>query len=143
MRAPCLVLSGVLALSGCAGGGQATPAEGDERVIVVVANEFERPVTAYAVWPGSRRRRLGEVSSGRTRSFETPRSGSEIAIGLEILAAPPVGTTAGPTGFQGGRAPRINPDMVTSESMMIGPGEGIEWRLTSTGSLVYRRIVPE
>ena len=143
MRAPFLMLSALVALSGCAGGGQATPEDDMGRITVVVVNEFAGPVTAYAVWPGSRPRRLGEVSSNRTRTFETPRQGNEIAIGLELVSAPPVGTTAGPTGFQGGAPPRINPEMVTSESMLIGPGEGIEWQLTPTGSLLYRRIVPE
>lgn len=143
MSARFLMLFVVVALSACAGGGQASPGEDGERITVVVANDFERAVMAYAVWPGGSRRRLGQVSSGRTRTFETPRSGNEIAIGLEVLSAPPTGTTGGPTGFAGGAPPRINPEMVTSESMLILPGEGIEWRLTPTGSLEYRRIVPE
>ena len=141
MRTPLLTLLAVIALSGCAGGGQATP-EG-ENVTVVVVNDFDSRVTAYAVWPSGRPRRLGEVSSNRTRTFETPRSGTEIAIGLRLVSAPPVGTTAGPTTAQGGGPPRINPDMVTSESMLILPGEGIEWRLTAAGSLLFRRIAQQ
>jgi len=143
MRAPFLVALAALGVASCAGGGQASPDDDLQRITVVVANEFEGTVTAYAVWPGGRRTRLGEVSSNRTRTFQTPVGGNEIALGLELAAAPPVGTTAGPTGFQGGAPARINPDMVRSEGMLIRPGEGIEWRITPTGSLVYRRIVPE
>jgi hypothetical protein len=142
MRLPLFALT-VLAVAGCAGGGQATPGEDLNRVTVVVVNEFESTVTAYAVWPGGRRSRLGEVSANRTRTFQTPLAGDQSALGLALIAAPPIGTTAGPTGFQGGAPPRINPGMVMSEGMMIRAGEGIEWRIQPTGSLVYRRLLPE
>ena len=104
---------------------------------------FAGTVTAYAVWSGGRRTRLGEIRQERTRTFETVRAGDEIALGVVLETAPPVGTTAGPTGFQGGAPARINPGMVTSEGIMISSGEGIEWRILPTGSLVYRRLVPQ
>jgi hypothetical protein len=143
MRSPLLSLLAAVALSGCAGGGQATPDDATSRVTIVVGNEFAGTVTAYAVWPGGRRTRLGEVRQERTRTFETVRAGDEIALGLVLETAPPVGTTGGPTGFQGGAPARINPEMVMSEGIMISSGEGIEWRILTTGSLVYRRLVPE
>ena len=130
-------------LAGCAGGGQATPDDGTSRVTIVVGNEFAGTVTAYAVWPGGRRTRLGEVRQERTRTFDTVRAGDEISLGIVLETAPPVGTTGGATGFQGGAPPRINPEMVMSEGIMISSGEGIEWRILSTGSLVYRRLVPQ
>jgi hypothetical protein len=140
MRPKVFVLVATAALAGCAGSGQATPDDASNRVTVVVANEYSSAITAYAVWSPSRRTRLGEIQPDRTRTFQTPRAGDQIAIGLELTSAPPAGTTGGPTGFQGGAPPRINPEMVTSESLMIRPGEGIEWRLTATGSLVYSRL---
>ena len=141
----CRLLSVLFAavVAGCAGGGQASPEDGAGRVTVVVANEYANAVTAYAVWPGGRRNRLGDIQPARTRTFDVPRAGDQISIGLELMAAPPVGTTAGPTGFQGGSLPRINPEMVMSESVMLRPGEGIEWRILSTGSLVYNVMLPE
>ena len=143
MRSSLVAILTVLALSGCAGGGQATPDDATSRVTIVVGNEFAGTVTAYAVWPGGRRTRLGEIRQERTRTFETVRAGDEIALGLVLETAPPVGTTGGPTGFQGGAPARINPEMMMSEGIMISSGEGIEWRVLPTGSLVYRRLVPE
>jgi hypothetical protein len=140
MRSKVFMLVATAALAGCAGGGQATPDDASSRVTVVVVNEFASAITAYAVWqPSGRRVRLGEVQPDRTRTFETPHAGDQIALGIEITSAPPVGTTAGPTGFQGGAPPRINPEMSTSEGVLIRAGEGIEWRLLPTGSLVYER----
>jgi ABC-type glycerol-3-phosphate transport system substrate-binding protein len=143
MRSPLVAILVSAAIAGCAGGGQATPDDASSRVTIVVGNEFAGTVTAYAVWPGGRRTRLGEVRQERTRTFETVRAGDEISLGVVLETAPPVGTTAGPTGFQGGAPPRINPEMVMSEGIMIASGEGIEWRILSTGSLVYRRLVPQ
>jgi len=143
MRSPCLVIVSALTVVGCASSGQAAPEDSAARVTIMIANEFANAVTAYAVWPGGRRSRLGEIQPTRTRTFETVRAGDEISLGLELTAAPPVGTTGGPTGFQGGAPARINPEMVVSEGIMISSGEGIEWRVLSTGSLVFRRLVPE
>jgi hypothetical protein len=143
MRSICLVVVSALAVAGCASSGRATPEDASNRVTIMVGNDFASAVTAYAVWPGGRRSRLGEIQPDRTRTFETVRAGDEIALGVELTAAPPRGTTGGPTGFQGGAPPRINPEMVMGEGIMISAGEGIEWRITSTGSLVYRRLVPE
>jgi hypothetical protein len=143
MRSTCLAIVSALAVVGCASSGQTAPEDDAARVTIMVANDFASAVTAYAVWPGGRRSRLGEIQPDRARTFQTVRAGDEISLGLELLGAPPVGTTAGPTGFQGGAAARINPEMVMSEGIMISAGEGIEWRLLSTGSLVYRRLVPE
>jgi len=143
MRSPFLTITAAAAVVGCATSGQAAPEEAASRVTIMVANDFASAVTAYAVWPGGRRSRLGEIQPDRSRTFQTVRAGDEISLGLELTAAPPVGTTAGPTGFQGGAPARINPEMVVSEGIMISNGEGIEWRVLSTGSLVYRRLVPE
>jgi hypothetical protein len=143
MRSKIFALLAAAALAGCGGGGQATPDDVGDRVTFVVANEFANAITAYAVWgPTGRRVRLGEVQPDRERTFETPRAGDQIALGLELTSAPPGGTTGGPTGFQGGAPGRINPEMVTSEILLISAGEGIEWRLTPTGSLVYARLSP-
>jgi hypothetical protein len=143
MRSTCLVIVAAMSVAGCASGGQAVSEDSSDRVTIMVGNDFASAVTAYAVWPGGRRNRLGEIQPDRTRTFETVRAGDEIALGVELTSAPPRGTTAGPTGFQGGAPPRLNPEMVMGEGIMISPGEGIEWRITSTGSLVYRRLVPE
>lgn len=143
MRATCLLIVSALTVAGCAASGEAAPDDATARVTIMVANDYANAVTAYAVWPSGRRTRLGEIQPDRTRTFQTVRSGDEISLGLELTAAPPVGTTPGPTGFQGGAPPRINPEMVMSEGIMITAGEGIEWRILSTGSLVYRRLVPE
>jgi len=108
---------------------------------MVVSNEFDGTVTAYAVWgPSGRRARLGEIGPGRTRNFQVSASGDEVALGVELTSAPSPGTTAGPTGFQGGTPPRVNPGMVMTEGLLIRPGEGIEWQVTPTGSIVYRRL---
>jgi hypothetical protein len=143
MRSTYFVIVSALTVAGCASTGQALPEDASNRVTILVANDFASAITAYAVWPGGRRSRLGEIQPDRARTFETVRAGDEIALGVELTAAPPRGTTGGPTGFQGGAPPRINPEMVMGEGIMISPGEGIEWRITSTGSLVYRRLVPE
>jgi hypothetical protein len=112
-------------------------------VSVVISNEYDGTVTAYALWsPNGRRSRLGEISPGRTRDFQVPVSGDEIALGVELTSTPSPGTTAGPTGFQGGTPARINPGMVTTEGIQIRAGEGIEWQITPTGSVVYRRLEP-
>jgi hypothetical protein len=34
----------------------------------------------------------------------------------------------------------MNPERAVSEGFLIRSGEGIEWTLTSTGSLLYRRM---
>src|SRR5688572_8885073 len=95
MRFRFFTIISVAAAAGCAGGAQATPGDGVGRLTVVVTNEFASAVTVYAVWPGGRRNRLGEVQPDRTRTFEPQRAGDEIALGLELASAPPVGTTAG------------------------------------------------
>lgn len=140
MRAAFLTLS-VAALAGCASSGQSA-SEGP-RVTVAVSNEYHGTVTAYALWsPNGRRARLGEIIPGRTRTFQVPVSGDELALGIELTSTPSPGTTAGPTGFQGGAPARINPGVTRSEGFAIRPGEGIEWQITPTGALVYRRLEP-
>jgi len=141
MRAVLLKTLAVAAIAGCASSGGG--ALDGPRVTVVVSNEYDGTVTAYALWsPNGRRSRLGEITSGRTRNFEVPVSGDELALGVELTSAPSPGTTAGPTGFQGGAPPRLNPGMVATGGLAIRPGEGIEWQITPTGSIVYRRLEP-
>jgi hypothetical protein len=131
--------SGALACAS-AGPGGADADEGGGEITVVVANEFNLGVTAYAVWEGNRVR-LGEVSASRTRTFRTLRRSNRIALGLQVNA-PPAGTGAGPTRFGGGAGTGPDPSApyVSSEPIDIVVGDGIEWTLGSTGVLLYRRL---
>jgi hypothetical protein len=139
MRFRLLFTACALAGAGCASGGQG----GDiDRITVTVRNEYPSTVTAYAVWDG-RRTRLGELRRNRTRTFATPRRGDRIALGLEVIASPPPGTTAGPTRFRGGAGADPSTPFIQSEAIEVAAGEGIEWRLESSGALLFRRSSEE
>jgi hypothetical protein len=122
----------------CASSGQSSPGSDDgEQITIVVANEFNMAVTAYAVWEGTRVR-LGDVSSGRTRTFATGRRSNQVAVGLEVTGFSR-GTSAGPSRFGGGD-PDPSARYVQSEPIDIDAEDGIAWTLASSGVLVYRRL---
>jgi hypothetical protein len=128
------VLSAVL-LSACATGGQGS---GPDRMTVVVVNEYTSVVTAYALWNGTRTR-LGDVSPKQTKTFYTPRR-DRIGLGLEVFSTPPPATGAGPSVMAGGRPPSIRTPIAHSEEIQVSLTEGIEFHLTSSGSLLFRRL---
>jgi len=136
-----LACATVVGTLGCASGGQGgAPSPGGDEITIVVRNDYNLAVMAFAVWEGSRIR-LGDVSAGRTRTFTTVRRGDRIAVGLQVSGAPGT-TTAGPTRFSGGTAgdPDPSAQYVRSEPIDIDIGDGIEWNLASTGVLLYRRL---
>jgi hypothetical protein len=86
-------------------------------------------VTAYAVW-GSGRIRLGDVGQNRTRLFITPLRSDRVAVGLELIGAPPP-----PTGGNSALAPyRL------SESIAVVDGDAVEFRLSAANILTVRRL---
>lgn len=138
----CVAVCGALA---CASGGQGGAGPGDsdgdsDEITIVVGNEFNMAVTAYAVWEGTRVR-LGDVSAGRTRTFTAGRRSNRVAVGLQVTGFS-AGTSAGPTRFGGtaGGDPDPSSRYVQSEPIDIEAGDGIEWTLASTGVLLYRRL---
>jgi hypothetical protein len=136
----CVVALGALA---CATGGQggAGPDGDADEITIVVTNEFNQGVSAYAVWEGSRVR-LGDVSAFRTRTFSTVRRSDRISVGIQVTGAPPGAASAGPQRFQGGAGTDPDPSApyVQSEPIDVESGDGIEWILGSTGVLLYRRL---
>lgn len=136
MRYKFLILAFALVAPACATGGQGDRAN---RITIVVTNEYTNRVTAYAVWEGGRNR-LGEVSMNRTRRFSTVRRGDRVALGLEVQATPSPGTTPGRSVFGGGGAADPSSPFVRSEAMEVATGEGIEWQITSSGALAFRRL---
>lgn len=132
LRAHVLIIA--LVLAACSSNGQAT----GDGINVTVHNEYAARMTAYIAWNNNDRRiRLGEISSGRSRTFKTPRRGTSIAFGAELTSTPSPGTTAGPTAFQGGRPAGIASPYVQSESIDILPSEDIVWTVTATGGLLF------
>jgi len=126
----------LMLLTACASAGEAD----GPRATVVVRNDYSSAVQAYVVWNEGRRISLGNVGSGRARTFHPIQKGNDIAIGLSLISAPSPGTTAGPTGFQGGRPADIRSPYLQSEPISVIQGEGIEWEVTPTGGLLFRRI---
>ena len=140
MRSRLFMALTVIVASACATGGQGD-GNGDEagRMTMVVANEYTSVVTAYVIWNGTRTR-LGEVSPRQTRTFSTPRRGDQVGFGVEVFATPSPGTGAGPSVMSGGSTPGIRPPIAQFEAIPVSPSEGIEWKLTSSGSLLFRRL---
>lgn len=126
----------LMLLTACASAGEAD----GPRATVVVRNGYSGAVRAYVVWNEGRRISLGDVASGRTRTFHPIQKGNDVSIGLSLVSTPSPGTTAGPTGFQGGRPADIRSPYLQSEPIALIQGEGIEWEITPTGSLMFRRI---
>ena len=94
MRRKLVTLLAALVLSACA---TAAQAGGDNRVTVVVSNEYTSMITASVLWSGAPRLRLGEISPHQKRTFSTPRRAGPIALGVEVFSTPPPATGAGPS----------------------------------------------
>ncbi len=144
MRRIALALCASLA-TGCASSGQATatpdPSEAGATVDMVVINRTAGPVTAFAQWRSGPRLPLGEVRANATRRFATPLRGTEVWLSVDVLSAPSVGTTAGPTALSGRGPPRAAPQSFVS----IEVGDALEWVIHQTYptvDLTYRRLGP-
>jgi len=133
VRLSILFVLAALATAGCASTNQGDGSEAENTVQLTVINEYQGTVTAYAVW-GSGRIRLGDVAQNRTRLFMTPRRSDRVAVGLELVGAPPAGTSAGPT-------PRLSPYRV-SEAIAVVVGDAVEFRLSAGNILTVRRLEP-
>ena len=144
MRPMALVLCASLA-TGCASSSQATatPDASDTGATVdmIVINRSAGVVTAYAQWRNGPRMPLGEVRANATRRFTTPHRTTEVWLSVDVLSAPSLGTTAGPTALSGGRRPRDAPTPFVS----IEGGDALEWEIRQTYPTVevsYRRLGP-
>jgi hypothetical protein len=129
MRLTSLFLLAALASAGCA---SSTPGDGGdaaETVQLTVINQYQGTVTAYAVW-GSGRIRLGDVGQNRTRLFSTPLRSDRVAVGLELIGAPPPAT--------GGNSALIPYRL--SESIAVVGGDAVEFRLSAANILTVRRL---
>jgi len=118
-----------LASAGCASTNQSDGGDAASTVQLTVINEYQGTVTAYAVW-GSGRIRLGDVGQNRTRLFSTRRRSDRVAVGLELIGAPPPATGAGSA---------LSPYRV-SESIAVVEGDAVEFRLSAGNILTVRRL---
>ncbi len=144
MRAIALALCASLAM-GCASSSQATATpdapDTGATVDMVVINRSAGVVTAYAQWRNGPRVPLGEVRANATRRFTTPYRTTEVWLSVDVLSAPSVGTTAGPTALSGRGQPRSAPQSFAS----IEVGDAFEWVIHQTYptvDLTYRRLGP-
>src|SRR5262245_4678201 len=107
-----LTLALLATLSGCSSSGTPSPdgaapaadapdLPGPTEVELRVVNVSGNTVSAFVLWRGANRVRLGDVSTGRTRVFRTPFRGTEVAIIVDDTNAPPVGTQGLGTGVPG------------------------------------------
>ncbi len=142
VRAIALALCASLA-TGCASSSQATatPDASDPGATadMVVINRSAGVVTAYAQWRNGPRMPLGEVRANATRRFTTPLRGTEVWLSVDVLSAPSVVTTAGPTALSGRGQPRADPVSFVS----IEVGDALEWEIHQTYPTVdvsYRRL---
>jgi hypothetical protein len=140
MRLSALFLSVALAAAGCASAGQAGGGSNDT-VQLTVMNEYVGRVTAFAVW-GTSRVRLGEIGQNRTRTFFAPVQGNALAIGLELIGAPPAGTSGGPSvlSSRAGSQPDPSAPYVTSEEIDVVAGDALEFRYSAAGIFTVRRL---
>jgi hypothetical protein len=143
MRLRLLSVLIALATAACAGSGQGDGVDTTNAVQLTIINEFVGNATAYAVW-GSGRVRLGDVGPNRTRLFITPRRGDRVAVGLEIVGAPPARTSAGPNRFGApvGGDPDPTAPYQVSEPIEVAPGDAVEFRLSAGRIFTVRRLVP-
>jgi hypothetical protein len=141
MRLRSLSVLIALAAAGCAGAGRGDGVESANAVQLTVINEFLGTVTAYAVW-GSGRIRLGDVGQNRTRLFMTPRRGDRVAVGLDVVGAPPAATSAGPNRFGAGVGGDPDPTApyLVSEGIEVAPGDAVEFRLSAARIFTVRRL---
>lgn len=103
-----------LMTTGCAslsGDGVETGIPDEESTTVEVSNHNWLDVTIYAVERGTRTR-LGTVTSMTTRTFELPAGLQRRATELRLVAAP-IGST----------------ETHRTDSILIDPGDRIEWNL--------------
>jgi hypothetical protein len=143
MRLRLLSVLVALAIAGCAGAGGSDGGDSADQVQLTVINEFVGTVTAYAVW-GTGRIRLGDVGQNRTRIFSTPRRANSVAVGLEIVGAPPAATSAGPSRLSAGAggAPDPTAPYEVSEAIEVAPGDAVEFRLSAARIFTVRRLQP-
>jgi len=109
-------LATVVALSGCAGrrqGESESAVAATEPLHIAVANRYALDVVVYAIINGQRRR-LGVVTAATSGSFRLPRSSFAGGAPLRLLADP-VGRSDG----------------ITSENIVVQPGQSVEWMLES------------
>jgi hypothetical protein len=141
MRLSALLLSVALAAAGCASAGQTDGGDSDDTVQLTVVNEYVGTVTAFAVW-GSGRTRLGDIGQNRTRTFFAPVQGNALALGLQLIGAPPAATSGGPPALssRSGRAPDPSAPYVVSEETDIVAGDALEFRYSAAGILTIRRL---
>jgi hypothetical protein len=66
-----------------------------------IVNVSGNTVSAFVLWRGANAVRLGDIGTGRTRVFETPFRGTEVAIVVDETNAPPRGTAGLGTGVPG------------------------------------------
>ena len=129
-----LLLLSVAILTGCASSGGANfaadEAGSDMDVEMIVRNQTERVVTAFAWWESGARIRLGDVRARSTRTFTTAPRSQGVMLSLDVGE---------------GRA-RGRPDRPETY-VDVSPGDRWEWTINATRSatrarddLTYRRI---
>ncbi len=123
-----ITLSAALVL-GCAAGGQANRpsddvASSDAGLELVVRNLGVSTRTVFAKWGSGRGRYIGDVGPGQ-ETFTIPIRGQVFT--LEVIAS---GGRTGPR--------RSDP----TQSVLVQPGDRLEWTIQRDRSVSYRRLPP-
>ncbi len=84
-----------------------------DEVELIVRNQTDSPITAYALWERGRRVPLGEVGPRSARSFATEHQGPRVTLTVDRLAGPGPGLTP------------ATPD--PSEYALVSPRDRLEW----------------
>ena len=122
----------LLALTGCASGGQQAEFEApdfNEPLIVQVHNDNYLDVVVYAM-PDGQSVRLGDVTGSSSRELEIPRSVDPWSRALRLLVSP-IGS----------------PEAYLSETIVASPGDVIILRVSSVVGMsswsLQRRDIPQ
>lgn len=86
-------------------------------------NEATSTVTVFAWWRSGARFRLGEIRGRANRTFTIPIQADEVWLSFDVLSNRRVGRPVPPESF-----------------VPVRPGDRIEWTISSTYSLFYRRL---
>ena len=115
--------------TGCAANLASTDSDdvGSDRVIdMIVRNQGNSPVTAFAWWENGARVPLGEVPAGATLTFTTPYRDRGVVLSLAVLSDRSSGLGDRP-----------------EESVLVRPGERLAWTIRGGGfSPDYIRLPP-
>jgi hypothetical protein len=142
-----LALAVLATLSACSSpdraGAPGAPASPPGDVQLSIVNRTGSTLSVFLVWNGGRSR-LGEIGSGRTREFNTPFRATEIALGVDVAAVPPSGTSDAPRGFNATTGAR-EPNMLVSGAVPVDAGDIILFEirsLTPRLNVYWREVLP-